>query len=167
MRLIIFLLSGYIFLIPTYSDAQIHNKMNINQSIKVEATPKKSKSPKSAMIRSAILPGWGQVYNNKYLKAFVYLGGESYFIYRYSAIDKDVNKLKNDKSLNATEDQIKEKEHMRNGWAWLFSAGYLLALGDAYVDAHLHGLYRDNKLSVGFKPGDRSRSLQLQLNLTF
>ena len=164
MRLTVFLLTGFIFLMPSYTKAQLDDKLNFNQSMNVEATPKKSKSPKGAMIRSAILPGWGQVYNNKYLKALVYLGGESYFIYRYSAINNDVNKLKND---NATEDDIKKKEHLRNGWAWLFSAGYLLALGDAYVDAHLYGLYSGNKLSVGFKPDDRSRSLQMQLNLTF
>jgi len=164
MRLAVFFLTGYIFLIPSYTKAQFTNKLNFSQSMNVEATPKKSKSPMGAMIRSAILPGWGQAYNHKYLKALVYLGGESYFIYRYSAIDKDVNKLKND---NAAEDDIKKKEHLRNGWAWLFSAGYLLALGDAYVDAHLYGLYSDTELSVGFKPDDRSRSLLLQLNLTF
>ena len=164
MRFTVFVLMGFVFLDPSYTKAQLDDKPDFNQSINVETTPKKSKSPKGAMIRSAIFPGWGQVYNNKYLKALVYLGGESYFIYRYSIINKDVNKLKND---NATEDNIKNKEHLRNGWAWLFSAGYLLALGDAYVDAHLHGLYGDNKLSVRFKPDDRSRSLQMQINLTF
>ena len=164
MRLAVFFLTGYIFLIPLTTKAQLNDKLNFSQSMNVEATPKKSKSPMGAMIRSAILPGWGQVYNHKYIKALVYLGGESYFIYRYSAIDKDVNKLKND---NAAEDDIKKKEHLRNGWAWLFGAGYLLALGDAYVDAHLYGLYSDTELSIGFKPDDRSRSLQLQLNLTF
>ena len=161
MRFTVFLLTGFVLLIPSHTKAQLDKKLNFNQSINIEAAPKKSKSPKGAMIRSAILPGWGQVYNNKYLKALVYLGGESYFIYRYSAIN---NELKND---NATEDDIKKKEHLRNGWAWLFSAGYLLALGDAYVDAHLHGLYIGNKLSVGIKPNDRSRSIQMQLNLTF
>ena len=164
MRFTVLLLIGFVFLDPSDTKAQLDDKLDFNQSINVETAPKKSKSPKGAMIRSAIFPGWGQVYNNKYLKALVYLGGESYFIYRYSVINKDVNKLKND---NATEDKIKNKEHLRNGWAWLFSAGYLLALGDAYVDAHLHGLYSDNKLSVGFKPIDRSRSLQMQINLTF
>jgi len=119
------------------------------------------------MIRSAILPGWGQLYNTKYLKALVYLGGESYFIFRYAAIDEDVKKLKNDQNLNATKDQIEKKEQLRNGWVWLFGGGYLLALGDAFVDAHLFGLGNDKKLSVGLRTDDRSRSLQMQLKLTF
>ena len=167
MRFTVFLLTCFILLFPSYVKAQHNDKSYLYQSKKTESKLIKSKSPMGAMIRSAILPGWGQVYNNKYIKALVYLGGESYFVYRYSAIDKDVNKLKNDKSLNATEDQIETKENQRNGWAWLFGAGYLLALGDAYVDAHLYGLNSDKDLSVGLKPDDRLRSLQFQLRLTF
>ena len=135
MKFLILLLAGIFYLNPSYASAQNNDKLIFHNSLKVEATPIKSKSPMGAMIRSAILPGWGQAYNNKYLKALVYLGGESYFVFRYSAIDEDVQKLKNDKSLNATVDQIEKKEHQRNGWIWLFGAGYLLALGDAFVDA--------------------------------
>ena len=164
MRFTVFLLIGFIFLIPSYSNAQLNDNLNFNQSVNVEATPKKSKSPKGAMIRSAILPGWGQVYNNKYLKALVYLGGELYFASRYISLDDKIQKMKDD---GIGEMIIEEKEHERNGWVWLFGAGYLLALGDAFVDAHLYGLYVGNKLSVGFKPNDRSRSLQMQLTLTF
>ncbi len=164
MRFTVFLLTGFILLIPSYTKAQLDKKLKFNQSMNIEATPKKSKSPKGAMIRSAILPGWGQVYNNKYLKALVYLGGELYFASRYISLDDKIQKMEDD---GIDEMIIEEKEHERNGWAWLFSAGYLLALGDAYVDAHLHGLYIGNKLSVGIKPNDRSRSIQMQLNLTF
>ena len=167
MKFLVFLLTGIVYLIPSYALAQQNDKLLYYNSLKIETSPIKYKSPSGAMLRSAILPGWGQLYNNKYLKALVYLGGESYFVSRYAAIDKDVKKLKNDESLNATKDQIEKKEHLRNGWVWLFGAGYLLALGDAYVDAHLYGLGNDKKLSFVLRTDDRSRSLQMQLNLTF
>lgn len=164
MRLSVILLTGIIFFVPSYSKAQLTEKTTFDQALLVEESPKKSKSPVGAMIRSAILPGWGQVYNKKYLKALVYLGGESYFALKYFSLDDKIQKMIAD---GKDENIIEEKENERNGWAWLFSAGYLLALGDAYVDAHLYGLYSDNKLSIGFRPDERSRTLQMQLKLIF
>ena len=167
MRFTNLLLLSFIFLIPSSVMAQHFEKLKFKRSLETEVAPIKSKSPKGAMIRSAIIPGWGQVYNKKYIKALVYLGGESYFIYRYSAIDKDVNKLKTDENLIDAENKIEDKEHERNGWLWLLGGGYLLALGDAFVDAHLYGLYDDTKLSVGLRTDDRSGYLQMQLSITF
>lgn len=164
MRSTLIIVMGFIFFIPSFAEAQLSDKTIFHETMLAEDTPKKSKSPLGAMVRSAILPGWGQVYNNKYLKALVYLGGESYFALRYISLDDKIEKMIDE---GKEESLIEEKENERNGWAWLFSAGYLLALGDAYVDAHLYGLYSDKKLSFGFKPDERSRTLQMQLELTF
>ena len=144
--------------------AQHFEKLKFKLSLENEVTPIKSKSPKGAMIRSAIIPGWGQVYNKKYIKALVYLGGELYFASRYISLDDKIKKLVDDGEDELT---IEDKEHERNGWLWLLGAGYLLALGDAFVDAHLYGLYDDKKLSVRLRTVDRSGSLQMQLNFTF
>lgn len=144
--------------------AQHFEKLKFKLSSENEVAPIKSKSPKGAMIRSAIIPGWGQVYNKKYVKALVYLGGEMYFASRYISLDDKIKKMADD---GIDESIIEDKEHERNGWLWLLGAGYLLALGDAFVDAHLYGLYDDTKLSVGLRTDDRSGSLQMQLNLTF
>ncbi|HRD19320.1 MAG TPA: DUF5683 domain-containing protein, partial [Candidatus Marinimicrobia bacterium] len=40
-------------------------------------------SPKGAFIRSAIIPGWGQVYNKKPVKGLVLLSAEGYFLYNF------------------------------------------------------------------------------------
>ena len=164
MRFSNLLLLSFIFLIPSSAMAQHFEKLKFNLSSETEVAPIKSKSPKGAMIRSAIIPGWGQVYNKKYVKALVYLGGEMYFASRYISLDDKIKKLVDDGEDELT---IEDKEHERNGWLWLLGAGYLLALGDAFVDAHLYGLYDDTKLSVGLRTDDRSGSLQMQLNLTF
>ena len=164
MRFSTLLLLSFIFLIPSSAMAQHFEKLKFKLSSENEVAPIKSKSPKGAMIRSAIIPGWGQVYNKKYVKALVYLGGEMYFASRYISLDDKIKKMADD---GIDESIIEDKEHERNGWLWLLGAGYLLALGDAFVDAHLYGLYDDTKLSVGLRTDDRSGSLQMQLNLTF
>ncbi|MCH8303751.1 MAG: hypothetical protein IIB94_01325 [Candidatus Marinimicrobia bacterium] len=164
MRFSTLLLLSFIFLIPSSAMAQHFEKLKFKRSSENEVAPIKSKSPKGAMIRSAIIPGWGQVYNKKYVKALVYLGGEMYFASRYISLDDKIKKMADD---GIDESIIEDKEHERNGWLWLLGAGYLLALGDAFVDAHLYGLYDDTKLSVGLRTDDRSGSLQMQLNLTF
>lgn len=164
MRFSTLLLLSFIFLIPSSAMAQHFEKLKFKLSSENEVAPIKSKSPKGAMIRSAIIPGWGQVYNKKYVKALVYLGGEMYFASRYISLDDKIKKMADD---GIDESIIEDKEHERNGWLWLLGAGYLLALGDAFVDAHLYGLYDDTKLSVGLRTDDRSGSLQMQMNLTF
>ncbi|MCH8299696.1 MAG: hypothetical protein IIC39_04040 [Candidatus Marinimicrobia bacterium] len=164
MRFPYLLLLSFIFLIPSSAMAQHFEKLKFKRSLETEVAPIKSKSPKGAMIRSAIIPGWGQVYNKKYIKALVYLGGEMYFASRYISLDDKIKKITVD---GISDSIIEDKEHERNGWLWLLGAGYLLALGDAFVDAHLYGLYDDTKLSVGLRTDDRSGSLQMQLNLTF
>ena len=164
MRFLVILFSGFVLLIPSSTAAQQNEKLHFILSTETELAPIKTKSPVGAMIRSAILPGWGQVYNKKYLKAVVYLGGELYFASRYISLDDDI-KIMSEKGIS--ESIIEDKEHERNGWVWLLGAGYLLALGDAYVDAHLYGLYEEKKLSVRLKTDDISETLQMQLNFTF
>src|SRR5262245_30122713 len=39
-------------------------------------------APYKVMLRSAVLPGWGQVYNGKYWKAVIVVGGEGFLIYK-------------------------------------------------------------------------------------
>ena len=129
------------------------------------------KSPKGAMIRSAILPGWGQVYNNKFLKALVYMGGEVYFVIKYIELDDELKNLRIDFEKTGqvliNQKDLEDKEHERNGWGWFFTAGYLLAIGDAFVDAHLYGLNGNNDISVGVGSGVDRNSLMLQINMDF
>ena len=86
------------------------------------------KSPMGALIRSAILPGLGQVYNQKYIKGvfvFALNGVLGYEIYDY-----------NKKWNNTGKSKYRDK---RNLYTWYFSLSYLLTLIDAYIDAYLFG----------------------------
>ena len=122
------------------------------------------KSPRGAMIRSAILPGWGQAYNHKFLKALVYMGGEVYFAIKYIELNDELKILR---MGQASISLIEDKEYERNGWGWLFTAGYLLAIGDAFVDAHLYGLNVNSDISVEVGSDVDKNSLMLQINMDF
>jgi hypothetical protein len=101
------------------------------------------KSPMGAVLRSAALPGWGQVYNRKYLKGlFVFSvnGTFAYAIYHYNREWKDTGNRK--------------FQNKRNLYTWYFGVSYLLTLVDAYVDAYLFGFDDAVKLALPFEDQD-------------
>ncbi|GAB4366818.1 MAG: hypothetical protein Kow0042_06990 [Calditrichia bacterium] len=79
-----------------------------------------------AVLRSAILPGWGQAYNQQYLKAVASLGINAflgYHIFWYHQRWRDTGN--------------REFQGKRNLYTWYFALAYLLNMVDAYVDAYL------------------------------
>lgn len=112
------------------------------------------KSPMGAVLRSAILPGWGQFYNEKYLKAIFVLsvnGTLVYAIYHY------------DDQWEKTGD--KTYQDKRNLYTWYFGVSYFLTLVDAYVDAYLFGFDKAMKIAVFESKSGDDFGLCLQFNL--
>ena len=97
------------------------------------------KSPMGAVLRSALLPGWGQVYNEQYTKAGIAFGLNAYFIYKIMDFHQQ---------WRQTHDQgFRDR---RNLYTWYFGAAYALTLLDAYVDAYLYGF--DRAMEIGVLP---------------
>ncbi len=98
------------------------------------------KSPWGAVGRSAIIPGWGQIYNESYWKAPVIWGVMGWFVYNW--IDNN-NKYIDYKDLYLqTEESLYLKyrdfyRDQRDEFAIYVVLTYFLNLVDAYVDAHL------------------------------
>ncbi|MEJ2637608.1 MAG: DUF5683 domain-containing protein [Calditrichia bacterium] len=85
------------------------------------------KSPMGAVLRSAVLPGWGQAYTHHYIKAGVALSANAFLVYNifmYQHRWKDTGN--------------KDFQGKRNLYTWYFSLAYLLTMADAYVDAYLY-----------------------------
>lgn len=100
--------------------------------------------PTGALLRSAILPGWGQLYNKKYIKAIVYGGTEIYLLYKvrqlWLKMDKHQKNFQNsdDPVYKAKEFSLYEKSRdNRNIHLWLTGLTIFISMFDAYVDAHL------------------------------
>ena len=111
--------------------------------------------PFMVMLRSAAVPGWGQVYNHKYLKAGAVVAGEGFLAFlalnefrkenqaldRLNAIAAADDAAGTDYTIDpAYIDAQLEREAHRNrkiNWIWWGLAAHLLSMADAYVDAHL------------------------------
>lgn len=122
-----------------------------------------SKSPWGAVARSAVIPGWGQFYNESYWKIPVIWGTAAWFVYNWV----DNNNLYNDyKSLY----QSSESEYyrrlrnfyrdQRDKFTIYLGLLYLLNLVDAYVDAHLF----DFNVNENSGRNDFQINLRIKLN---
>lgn len=122
-----------------------------------------SKSPWGAVARSAVIPGWGQFYNESYWKIPIIWGTAAWFVYNWV----DNNNLYNDyKSLY----QTSESEYFRrlrnfyrdqrDKFTIYLGLLYLLNLVDAYVDAHLF----DFNVNENMGRNDFQLNLRIKLN---
>lgn len=166
-----------IFLLPLNTAAQKDSsKIKYNTGIFSKADPAKPFAPKVATIRSAILPGWGQITNKKYWKlplVYAALGiTTGIFIHNIKQYRtaRDAYKLAID-TIAANDSQIPEPyysvrfspEVIRNfrnqvrqnvDYSALFIILFWgLNVVDATVDAHLKTFDVGPDLSLEIKPG--------------
>jgi len=198
---IFYLLISLFFLSNAYSQAvPAENTVVIKDSSatkksKVDTTKKKIYDPKVAARRSAIIPGWGQIYNKKYWKLpIVYgaLGVTGYIfvnnikIYKeykfaYSARVKaaasppdstdyhqldNIYKVLSPNSIRSARDEFRRYVDYS---ALIFIVFWGLNVVDAAVDAHLKNFDVSPDLSLQIRPGysDMARTNGVSLVLTF
>lgn len=144
------------------------------------------KNPKKATILSAILPGAGQVYNEKAWKVPLIYGGiitdvyfinfnnRRYQIFKQALADFD-DELPNDfPSLNR-DGLVRNVNYWRKSrdLCYLLLAGiYALNLIDANVDAHLSGFDVSDDIALKFEPhfesfSSNNKSVGLSVKLNF
>ncbi len=118
----------------------LQDTLNVADTTKENQTFVMQKSPWGAVARSAVFPGWGQIYNESYWKAPVVWGIMGWFVYNW--IDNN-NKYIDYKNLYIKTEQSLDREYrnfyrdQRDQFAIYIVLTYFLNLVDAYVDAHL------------------------------
>ena len=114
----------------------------------------KIKSPKTAMIYSAVFPGLGQLYNGKKLKAVIFFGGEfgllANSIYLNQQYKKSIFEYDKEFYLNN-----------RNLSTWYLVGAVLFSVIDAFVDAHLYNFDESPDLSLNMTPFGEDSGLML------
>lgn len=119
------------------------------------------KSPWGAVGRSAILPGWGQFYNDSYWKIPVIWGLGAWFVSGWIQ-NNDEYKTNRDLFIETETDLYKQRRDFyrdqRDNFTIYLVLLYLLNLVDAYVDAHLFDFNVDEDFLTG------STRLKVRLN---
>jgi hypothetical protein len=100
------------------------------------------KSPWGAVARSAMLPGWGQFYDESYIKAVAALGIFSTFAYNVISYSNKYNET--------GEAYYRDR---RTVHSWYLGLSYALILIDAYVDANLYKFDEIMEFTCEFRPG--------------
>ena len=130
------------------------------------------KTTLGAVLRSAVLPGWGQFYNESYWKVPVVLGITGVFV--YAMIDQHQQFVEYSDLYDATITDEEPAGDLRlkrfrefyrdgrdeNAW-WLFVV-YLIQLADAYVDAALFNFDVSDETSATVVPSAQGVSLQVR-----
>lgn len=107
----------------------------------------RSPTPRSALIRSAVLPGWGQYYNKKPLKALFFAATSASLL---GSVVAEQNSLNDARSPQEHEDRAAR----RNTRLLLFVLSVTFSAIDAYVDTHLSDFAAAEKaVSLDLRPG--------------
>ncbi len=127
--------------------ASAQDSVSVADTNLVDTTFVMQKSAWGAVLRSAIIPGWGQIYNESYLKVPVVWGLSGWFIYNYFRNDKKYKDYRNlylittdpndSRQRSMYKDNREFYRDQRDLFAMYFVFTYLANLVDAYVDAHL------------------------------
>lgn len=119
--------------------------------------------PMVAMLKSMVAPGWGQLGNKRYIKAFVYLGLEAWMVgasFHYNDQVSEFRRLfdatpiENTSLRNDYYTLYKDRKDERSKYTWFAVIVAFVSMFDAYVDAHLSGFPRqdENDLTISITP---------------
>jgi len=156
-------------LLVILSQASVSNSQS--DSISYRLAPKANKpNPTGALFRSALVPGWGQYYNRKYIKGTIIAAGESYLIYgivtNWRASDKHRKNFEHtdDLTYKAAEFALYEKTRdKRNKRMWILAACTFYSMFDAYVDAQLADFKETDKAYEVYVTPSRDNGIMLAM----
>ena len=128
----------------------------------------RQKSPATAVLLSAVLPGAGQFYNESYWKVPVVVGLGGYFVAEFLSNNKLYKQYGDEYASSigslpgstGDENALRLREFykdQRNEFAFYFLILYFVNLVDAYVDAVLFDFEMSDDLSLRTVPGSSLR----------
>ncbi len=115
-----------------------------------------------AVLRSAVIPGWGQFYTQSYWKIPVIWGVGAWLVYEWIQNNKNLKQsrdLLNSTGNTAYSEYINFYQDQRDLFSIYIGLTYLLNLVDAYVDAEL--------FDFSVSPNISTRSLMFNMRMNF
>jgi len=111
------------------------------------------KSPWGATARSAMLPGWGQVYNEQYIKSIITFGIVADFVRKAIVFNQKYKDTRNKAFLERRSVNI-----------WYAGLAYTLNMVDAFVDAYLYKFDETMEINMSVVPVDDVIGFNLTLS---
>ena len=135
-------------------------------------------SPFWSCVRSAVVPGWGQLHNGSSVKAIALFSMQSYLFARYSIAERRGSfyrhELNNPESVwgpGHLQNKYDDFRDTRNDMVWWMTIFGLYSLIDAYVDAHMAGFDQEvaevQRLTWNAGPRGGEGDLALQLTVAW
>lgn len=142
LKILLFLL---LFVASVSGQTVTDSTSSTNLENETDTTFVMTKSPWAAVARSALIPGWGQLYNESYWKVPVVWGVLGWFAYLYNENDKlykeykalYTNSLETGIGISYYRDARDNYRDDRDKYALILGISYFLNMLDAYVDAQL------------------------------
>lgn len=120
-----------LFALPYISFAQSSNPDSLRVQEPASFAPiKPKKNPNGAVLRSLLVPGWGQYYNGQKLKAAIVFAAE------VGEIGTAIYWHRESKRVNDPHFKLVYEDY-RNAAYWFLAGTIILSMLDAYVDAQL------------------------------
>lgn len=178
LRLALFFISFFIVLVSSGQKVRHSTYEDSLPAAKVDSLIKAQHSPRKAAVRSAIIPGWGQIYNRKYWKVPIVWGalgvtGYIFFnnLYTYQDLkfsyaakykasvppydSTDYFKIK-DKYMPIDQEALRTGRNIYRQYIDYAAVFFIIFWGlnvvDAAVDAHLKAFDISPDLSLKIKP---------------
>ncbi|MDA0986912.1 MAG: DUF5683 domain-containing protein [Bacteroidetes bacterium] len=165
MNLIKIFILIFCFVDATFSQVDNGENILLEKKIISDTTIYSTKSPTFAMLASAAIPGFGQIYNESWWKAPVVWGFTFYFGKIVTDQNKEYKYWKTEYENSNQKNQLYRYNRdffhdQRDQFAWYLAVTYILNIVDAYVDASLYNFEVSPELN-------KSNQLQLSLKLKF
>ena len=128
-----------------------------------------TQSPSTAALKSFLLPGLGQVGNERWIKAGLFFGAYTGLLGWAVALNQDkmdavghYNEAASAADSLFWQSEVDRLDSSRNAKYWFAGATMLLSVIDAYVDAHLRGFDKRIDATVGYIPETQGAGLALR-----
>lgn len=166
-----------IIAVPDSSDLKTIDELLVEEEV-ADGVFVMQKSPTTAVLLSFALPGIGQLYNEDYWKAPIFIGASGVLIYlivdnHSSYVDAEElwQSSKSDGGNSSlTNLYYTRKEYYRDNRdlsAFYLLGVYVVAAVDAYVGAHMYDFNVDDEFSVGIYPAIGPESAGIGFRISF
>ena len=147
-------------------------RVTLKPGVLAEEDAIETKSALGAVLRSAVIPGWGQLYNESYFKVPVVVGLTGFLVWGIVTEHANFRDYADLYDASITEEQpggdlfykrFREfYRDRRDTYGWWLLVTYLLQLADAYVDAALFGFDVSDEAKLTLIPHTGGVGMQLR-----